>query len=113
MISRRAIRHQFRHKYNVSPAAQRTVDGIVFDSKKEASRYRELLILKQNGEVLTFLRQVPFHLPGSTRYVCDFVVFWADGMVTFEDVKGVRTATYIKNKKQVEALYAPITITER
>jgi hypothetical protein len=51
------------------------------------------------------------HLTGGVKYVCDFLIFWADDTVTFEDVKGMRTPMYKLKKKQVEALY-PIIITE-
>lgn len=97
-----------KHKFH---AKQTELDGIKFASKKEAKRYQDLLWLKKTGDVLFFLRQIPFHLPGNVKYVCDFQVFWKDGNVTFEDVKGLRTAMYITKKKLVEALY-PITITE-
>jgi len=107
------MRHSFkRNKYGVSAKADRTVDGIVFDSKKEAGRYKDLLFYRESGTVLQFLRQVPFHLPGHTKYVCDFVVFWTDGTVTFEDVKGMKTEVYKVKKRMVEELYSPITITE-
>ena len=85
-------------------------DGIKFRSKKEASRYRELACLKHAGECW-FLRQVPFYLPGETKYLLDFMIFWKDGKVTCEDVKGKRLASFIKAKKQVEALY-PVKILE-
>jgi hypothetical protein len=58
-----------------------------------------------------FLMQVPFRLPGKTKYLLDFLVFWKDGRQTFEDTKGKRTPMYIMKKKQVEALY-PIRILE-
>lgn len=98
------IKHKFR-------AIRTELDGIKFDSKKESKRYQELLLLVKAGEVLFFLRQVPFHLAGNVKYLCDFVVFWKNGYVTFEDVKGIKTPMYILKKKQVEALY-PIEITE-
>ena len=98
-----------RHKYNAKPVEH---DGIRFDSTKEAKRYETLKLLRAAGEVLAFLRQVPFHLPGGVRYVCDFAVFWADGSVTFEDVKGFKTESYKAKKRMVEDLYSPITITE-
>jgi len=107
------VRHDLkRPKYGTSPKDQRTCDGIVFDSKKEMRRYQYLKLEKKAGNVLTFLRQTPFHLPGDSRYVCDFTVFWSDGRVTFEDVKGVRTEQYKLKKRQVEEIYAPITILE-
>jgi hypothetical protein len=96
------------HKFH---AIRTELDGIKFDSKKEAKRYQALLLLIKAGDVLFFLRQVPFHLPGNVKYICDFVIFWTNGEVTFEDVKGMKTAMYILKKKQVEALY-PIEITE-
>ena len=98
-----------RHKFNAKPT---TADGIRFDSKKEAARYATLKLLREAGGVVFFLRQVPLHLPGGVKYVCDFVVFWSDGSVTFEDVKGMRTPQYVMKKKMVEATY-PIQIEEK
>ena len=80
-----------------------------FDSKAEARRYDQLLLAKDAGEVLFFLRQVPFHLPGSVKLVVDFVIFWSEGHVTFEDVKGVETEQFKAKRRMVETLY-PVTI---
>jgi len=99
---------RLRHKFN----AKRTVaDGITFASKAEARRYEALKAAMFGGAVTMFLRQVPFHLPGNVKYLCDFLFFWADGSVTVEDVKGVKTPQYITKKKMVEAIY-PVTISE-
>lgn len=100
-----------RSKYNVSHKDARTTDGILFASKAEMHRYRELLQLRAAGAVVFFLRQVPMHLPGNTKYVADFLVFHPDGRYEFEDVKGARTPMYVLKRKQVEALY-PIKIVE-
>jgi hypothetical protein len=97
-----------RHKFRAKPTE---LDGIKFASKKEAKRYRELKTLQELGEILFFLRQVPFHLQAGVKYVCDFLVFWTNGEVTIEDVKGIKTDMYIVKKKMVEATY-PITIME-
>jgi hypothetical protein len=99
---------RIRHKFN---AIRLEYDGIKFASKKECNRYKQLKQLQTSGEIAFFLRQVPFHLKGNVKYVCDFVVFWSNGSVTIEDVKGVRTPVYITKKKIVEATY-PIKITE-
>ena len=96
-----------QHKYK---NVHITTHGIRFDSKAEAVYYANLLIRVRDGSIVVFTRQVPFHLPGGTRYVCDFLEFHADGTVHFVDVKGFETPAFIKNKKQVEALYAPIEI---
>jgi hypothetical protein len=97
-----------RHKFN---AIRTERDGFKFASKAEARRYDELKLLERSGEVVFFLMQTPFHLPGGVKYVCDFQVFWRDGTVTFEDVKGMATPVYKAKKRQVEALY-PIQIKE-
>ena len=97
-----------RNKYN---AKKTIVDGIRFDSKKEAEYYKKLKNDQSSGSVLMFLRQVPFDLPGNVKYRCDFQVFMDDGVVYHIDVKGRRTDQYIMKKKQVEALY-PVTIEE-
>lgn len=98
-----------RQKYSAKAVE---VDGMRFDSKKEAKRYVDLTRLRAAGVVSHFLRQVPFHLPGKTRFVCDFVVFWSDGRVTYEDVKGIQTETFRLKKRQVEELY-PVEIEVR
>ena len=102
------IRHNLKkNKYNAKPTE---VDGFRFDSKREAERYTELKLLKKSGEVIQFLRQVPFHLPGSVTYRVDFMIFWNGGTVSFEDVKGVETQSFKEKKKIVEELYKPIVI---
>lgn len=99
------MRHNW-HKFHARPTE---VLGIRFDSQKEANYYQTLLIRQQAGDVVFFLRQVPFHLPGGTTYRVDFQEFWSDGTVHFIDVKGMKTKDFIRNKKQVEDLY-PVTI---
>lgn len=97
-----------KHKFK---AVRSESDGFKFASKKELRRYLELKMLRKASEVLFFQMQTPFHLTGGVKYICDFQVFWANGDITFEDVKGMKTAMYILKKKQVQELY-PITITE-
>jgi hypothetical protein len=92
-------------------ARSTVIDGIRFPSQREARRYTALQLLRASGEVLWFVRQPSFDLPGGTRYRADFLVVWRDGRVTVEDVKGFRTPAYVRSRKQVEALY-PITIEE-
>ena len=77
------------------------VDGIVFDSRKEGQRWKELKILESSGEIEKLERQVKFQLlPRQTgsdgkvlerkvEYVADFV-YIRDGKVIVEDVKGYR-----------------------
>ena len=95
-----------RSKYGANAVV---VDGIRFDSKREARHYQRLCLQKGIGEVLYFLRQVPIHLPGGTKLVVDFLVFYADGRVRYEDAKGVETPVFKVKRREVEAAY-PIEI---
>lgn len=95
-----------RHKFN----AQRTEAlGRKYDSKKEARYAQQLELRRRSGEVLFWLEQVPLRLPGNTKYVVDFQIFWASGEVSFVDVKGMQTEVFKLKKRQVEALY-PIEV---
>jgi dissimilatory sulfite reductase (desulfoviridin) alpha/beta subunit len=97
---------QPRHKFQAKPSDE---DGIRFASKKERAYYRVLKFRQKIGEVLFFLRQAPFHLPGNVRHVIDFIEFWANGTVHFVEIKGFDTPMGKLKRKQVEAIY-PITI---
>ncbi len=94
------------HKFFAKPTE---VDGIKFSSLKESRYYQELKLRQKAGEVLFFLRQVPFALPGNTKYLLDFMVFLADGTVECVEVKGYMTDMGKLKLKQVEDLY-PISI---
>lgn len=94
-------------KYN---SKKIVVDGQKFDSKKEARRYQELLLLEKAGEIKNLSRQVKFVLIPSQRdengkvverecsYKADFT--YEEGIKTVvEDVKGYRTKEYIIKRK--------------
>lgn len=90
------------------------VDGMRFDSIKEAKRWRELCLLYRAGEIGEVERQVEFVLlpaqrtrtpDGKTKteravkYIADFVYLDKNGRQVVEDVKGVRTKEYIIKRK--------------
>lgn len=86
------------------------VDGIRFDSKREARYYEQLKLRKAAGEVSYWLRQVPIHLPGGTRYVLDFLVFFVDNRgPEYVDVKGRETKEFRIKRREVEHHY-PIKV---
>lgn len=86
--------------------AQKTVlDGIKFDSKKEANRYAELKLMERAGLIKGLQRQVRFELIPAfdvggkhyrpTTYVADFVYTdMKSGKQVVEDCKGFRTDIY-------------------
>ena len=99
------LRHNFKcrpHKYG---AKATVVDGIRFDSKKEAQYYRDLKLRQRAGEVLGWLRQVPIRLPGGTILRIDFLEFHTDNTVHFVDVKGMETKEFKIKKREAEAAY--------
>ncbi len=97
-----------RHKFHAVPTLY---DGRRYPSKKQAEYARMLGLRVRAGEVLFYLEEVPFRLPGNVTYRLDFLEFWANGEVHCVDTKGVRTPVYQIKKKQVEELY-PIQIEE-
>lgn len=101
------------------------VGGLVFDSKKEYRRWRELGLLERAGEITNLRRQVEYILipeqrvqstetytrgpkkglckPGEllerkVTYIADFVYEKA-GETVVEDCKGMRTKEYIIKRK--------------
>lgn len=85
------------------------VDGVEFDSRKEARRYSELLLLERAGAIQGLQRQVKFELIPSQRYdgkvierpchyIADFV-YKENGNLVVEDTKGFRTKDYIIKRK--------------
>lgn len=84
-------------------------NGIAFDSKKEARRYSELLLLERAGVITDLQMQVPFVLIPSQRingkvaereckYIADFVYTENEKKVV-EDTKGMKTKDYIIKRK--------------
>jgi len=94
------------HKFHARPTE---TDGIKFASKKEAQYYSSLKLRVLAGDVVFFLRQVPFDLPGNIKYRCDFAEFLSDGSVHFVEVKGFNTPMGKLKIQQAEAIY-PIKI---
>lgn len=74
-------------RFSRSPKSDRTEDGIVFDSKAELVRYRELKLARSSCLVLWFIRQPLFDLAG-VKYHADFLIVEHCGLVRVEEVKG-------------------------
>lgn len=105
-------------------------DGMPFDSKKEAARYRELKFLEKCGEISDLKMQVPYELippafetyerygnsgkrlkdgkrciERGVTYKADFVYKDRHGKTVVEDTKGVRTKEYILKRKLMLYIY--------
>ena len=100
-----------------------TIDGITFDSKKEAKRYQQLKLLEQAGLIKNLELQKEFPLQPSFKkngktyrkisYIADF--FYYDNKLkqfVVEDTKGFRTDVYKIKKKMFEYKYRSFELTE-
>jgi hypothetical protein len=86
------------------------INGIVFDSEKEANRYRQLLWMLKAGVIGLLQLQVPYELnEGGTHsllYIADFVyVERKTGKTIVEDVKGWRTQEYKKKRRLMKKVH--------
>lgn len=94
------------------------VDGIAFDSKKEARRYAELRLLERAGEIQLLRTQPKFNLLPSKRrpdgvmerslsYTADFEYRDKAGQVIVEDCKSPasRTQQYVIRRKLMLYLF--------
>lgn len=93
------------------------VDGITFDSKREAARWQELKLLEKAGKIRGVRRQVRYRLIPQQKmsdgrherpvdYVADFVyVDCGDGATVVEDAKGMKTKDYIIKRKLMKYVH--------
>jgi hypothetical protein len=101
-------------------AKKTVVDGIEFDSAKEAKRYVKLRDMQEAGRIQGLRLQVPFEILPSFEcdgvkyrgmsYIADFV-YYRDGRQVVEDCKGFKTPEY-KMKKKLMAYLNHINIEE-
>ena len=92
------------------------LDGIRFDSQREAQRWYELQQMQKAGLISELARQVNFDLTTMRRgdeargfqsvgkYRADFT-YIAQGKLVVEDAKGMRTDIYRWKKKHFEIEY--------
>jgi hypothetical protein len=103
-----------RSKYH---AKKTCIDGIVFDSKREADRYLVLKSMEEDGTIENLRRQVRYELIPDFEvdgkhyrpvyYVADFV-YVEDGKEVVEDVKGMRTDVYRLKSKLFARRYGKV-----
>lgn len=103
-----------RSKYH---AKKTCVDGITFDSRREADRYLVLKSMEADGAIEDLRRQVRYELVPAfdvddkhyrpVYYVADFV-YMEDGKEVVEDVKGMRTDVYRLKSKLFARQYGKV-----
>ena len=95
------------------------IDMYVFDSVKEAKRYKELKLLERAGKIRNlelqphFLLQDSFKKNGRTyrkiEYVADFK-YIENGRTIVEDVKGLQTDVFKIKHKLFEKIYPELEL---
>lgn len=76
------------------------VDGIKFQSKAEAARYKFLKKLEEKGVIFDLKWQVTFDLVAKIRYRADFTYLeGGDPELVVEDVKGQETDVFRLKEK--------------
>jgi len=90
------------------------VDGIVFDSQKEASRYLDLKMLEVLGEIKNLELQPKYEFVLNGQKICtyraDFRYIEGEKIVV-EDVKGFKTSMYNLKARMMKAFHG-ITVKE-
>ena len=89
-------------------ATKTKVGDLTFDSKLEARRWNELLMLERSGVITALQRQVPFEMTVNSHYICsyraDFVYTLTEtGERIVEDAKGMMTPEFRLKAKLMEA----------
>lgn len=102
-----------KSKYN---SRKVRVDGIAFDSQKEADYYCDLKLLLKSGVIDGFCRQARFVVTvgndktKAAEYVTDFVIFFPDKTYKIVDVKGMETEVFKLKMKSLKEKYPKIKI---
>lgn len=101
--------------YSKYRAKKTEVDGITFDSVREAKRYGTLKLMQLAGEITDLHLQAAFPLVINGVLICtyksDFTYRNKAGDYIVEDVKGFITREYKMKRKLMKAIYG-ITIVE-
>lgn len=104
-------------RWKVSPKEERTVDGILFASKREAARYGELKLLAEAGKISGLRLQPEWEIVINGQLVCKYradFFYTENGKAVVEDVKssGTRKDKVYQLKKKLMAAVHNIEIWE-
>jgi len=96
------------------------IDGIEFQSIKEANYYSEAKLLQITGEIIDIELQPEYELlPGftkngkkyrPTKYKADFKITYKDNRVEVVDTKGVKTSVFRLKQKLFEYKYPDLSL---
>lgn len=108
-IPQSTIRKAFR-KRNKYGAKGTRIDGIYFDSQKEAKYYGQLKMRKLAGDIRDFKVHQVFDFVVNGVHICqyevDFVIWHNSGRYEYVDVKGVKTEVWTIKARLLKALHS-------
>lgn len=89
-------------------AIKTVVDGITFDSKREATRYSELKLLERVGKIHNLLLQPTYLITINGVRCCEYRADFSwqeNGQTVVADAKGFRTPVYKLKRKLMKAVH--------
>ncbi len=93
---------------------KKVINGLTFDSTKEARRYQDLELQQRSRYITDLRRQVKFPVNVNGVFICDWFADFTyrdrDGKLMVEDTKGIKTDEYRLKKKLVQAIYGIIIL---
>ena len=99
---------QMSKKPRVKNTKRKMVNGIEFDSTREARAWQDLCLQQQAGQITGLRRQVEFPIAINGKQVCSYwadFVFQRGGKQVVADAKGFRTEIYRLKRKLMLAAY--------
>lgn len=88
-----------------------SLEGLKFDSKREANRYRQLKLLLHGNRIRKLRRQVRYKLFVNEQLICAYVADFVyedyqhgEWVERVEDSKGKRTPVYLIKKNLMRAI---------
>jgi|APCry1669189534_1035231.scaffolds.fasta_scaffold40524_3 Protein of unknown function (DUF1064) len=100
-----------KNRFRVAPVEERTLDGIVFASKKEMNRYAELRLMAKAKLISDLELQPQFVVSINGHHFCTYTAdfkYIRDGQCVIEELKSTGTAkdaAYRLRKKAAELFY--------
>ena len=107
-----AIRRRREHKYHARAVARCVHCGQRHPSQVEAARCAHLHLLIKAGDIQHVDVHPSVSLPGGT-YRPDFGVWpWGAGRPTYEEVKGILTAVFVRIRREFDRVHpaAPLRV---
>jgi len=102
---------QYKKRFSKYRNKKTEVDGIVFDSQKEASRYLDLKMLEVLGEIKNLELQPKYEFVLNKQKICTYRAdfrYVENGATVVEDVKGFKTSMYRLKARMMKAFHGII-----